>query len=54
MGRSSGMRVSFVEATTAKEALKMVSHPVSKIVKVEGGYRCFESVEDCRVWRQQK
>ena len=26
----------------------------AKVVKVEGGFRCFESIEDYRIWKAQR
>jgi len=41
----------FVEAKTRKSAEKMISHHVSKLVKVCGGYLGFEFMTDYTVWK---
>lgn len=47
------MRVKFVECKYRYQALK--EYPwASKICKVCGGFVCFESYEDWRVWNNQK
>jgi hypothetical protein len=47
------MRAQTIYNVCRKTASKRMSW-ASKIVKVEGGYMGFESVEDYRIWRQQK
>jgi len=47
------MRKQFVPAMTRKQAADACPW-ASEIIKVEGGYMCFESVEDARIWRNQK
>lgn len=47
------MKQQFVEAKSKKEAKKMCRW-AEKIVKVYGGYRCFESYQDYLVWKNQK
>jgi len=47
------MRQSFVEVKTRAQALKTCPW-AAKIVKVEGGYHCFESVQDYLTWKAQK
>jgi hypothetical protein len=47
------MRQQYVEAKSRKEAEHKMPW-AAKIVKVEGGYRGFESVEDYETWRRQK
>jgi len=54
MGRRNDMRQQFIEAGSRYEAMQAFDFPVAKVVKVEGGYHGFESMEDYRVWRQQK
>lgn len=47
------MRTEFVECGTRKQA--QVACPwAAKIVKVEGGYMCFESVDDYNTWLRQR
>jgi hypothetical protein len=46
------MRQEFVECKTKKQAEKECPW-AEKIVKVEGGYRCFESSQDYKMWRNQ-
>ena len=47
------MQQQFVEAKTKKEA--QVKCPWAEvIVKVEGGYMCFESRQDYETWKRQK
>lgn len=47
------MRVKFVEASSASQARKMATW-AAKVVKVTGGYRCFESMADYKTWASQK
>lgn len=47
------MRVEFVQVNTRKEAEKQCPW-AARIMKVEGGYRCFESVVDYETARNQK
>ena len=47
------MRNVFVECKSRRTATRRCSW-AAITVKVEGGYRCFESVADYKVWRQQK
>ena len=44
----------FVEAKTRKEAEQKISHHVSKLVKVEGGYMGFEFITDYDNWKRNK
>lgn len=44
----------FVEAKTRKQAEQMISHHVSKLVKVEGGYIGFEFIPEYDVWKRNK
>ncbi len=47
------MRTEFIQAKTRKQAEKIAPY-AAKIVKVEGGYRAFESLEDYKTWKNQK
>lgn len=47
------MKQQFIEAKDRKEAQKKAPW-AAKIVKVEGGYRAFESTQDYEVWKKQK
>lgn len=47
------MKSQFVEAKTKKQAAKKCPW-AEKIVKVEGGYHCFEINQDYLVWKNQK
>lgn len=47
------MRTKFVECGTRYQAAKECPW-ASKIAKVCGGFMCFESVDDYKIWRQQK
>ena len=47
------MRTQFVQVATRKAALDACPW-AAKVVKVEGGYMCFESVTDYETWRRQK
>jgi hypothetical protein len=47
------MRKQFVECKTKEQAEKECPW-AEKIVKVEGGYMCFESSVDYKVWKNQK
>ena len=51
--QGANMRKQFVEAKTRKQAADACPW-ASEIIKVDGGYMCFESVEDARIWRAQK
>ena len=46
------MRTEFVEVKTRKTAIKRMPW-ASKIVKVEGGYKGFESITDYQTWINQ-
>ena len=47
------MRVEFVECKSRKTAARKC--PWSAIIeKVDGGFRCFESIDDYRTWRNQR
>jgi hypothetical protein len=47
------MRKEFVECKSRSTAKRRCPW-AAKIAKVSGGYLCFESVEDYRIWKQQK
>lgn len=47
------MRSEFIEAKTKKQAEKKAPW-ACRIVKVEGGYHAFESIEDYETWRRQR
>jgi hypothetical protein len=47
------MRTQFVQTESRKQAAAECPW-AAKIVKVEGGYRCFESISDYETWRNQK
>lgn len=47
------MKQEFIECNTLKEAYSKCPW-ASKIVKVYGGYRAFESISDYEIWINQK
>lgn len=47
------MRREFVETLSRKDAWEYCPW-AAKIVKVYGGFMCFESHEDYKVWKNQK
>jgi len=47
------MRKEFIETENRKEAKEECTW-ASKIVKVVGGYWCFESISDYEIWNNQK
>ena len=47
------MRRELIEAKTARQA-RALAPWAAEVIKVEGGYMAFESVEDARIWRAQK
>lgn len=47
------MRVEFIDCASRSTAARRCPW-ACKIVRVEGGYRAFESIEDYRIWRQQR
>jgi len=47
------MRKQFVECSSRKQAEKACPW-AEKVVKVEGGYWCFESISECESWKKQK
>lgn len=51
--KENAMRQEVVECKTRKQAEKQCPW-AEKIVKVEGGYMCFESNVDYKIWKNQK
>lgn len=47
------MRTETINAKTAAEAKKQAPW-AAKVVKIEGGYKAFESVSDWQTWKNQK
>ena len=47
------MKTQFIETKSRKEAVKEMAW-AEKVVKVDGGYMCFESEDDYKIWRNQK
>lgn len=47
------MRVQFVGVETREEA-EAECPWAAEIIEVEGGWRCFESVDDAEIWQAQK
>ena len=47
------MKTELVQCSTWRTAKRRCPWSC-KIVRVEGGFRCFESVTDYRVWRNQR
>jgi hypothetical protein len=47
------MKTQFVQTPNRKQAEKECPW-AAKIAKVEGGYMCFESINDYETWRRQK
>lgn len=47
------MRTAFIECKSRKTAKRRCPW-ASKIVKVEGGYHAFESIDDWQTWRAHK
>lgn len=47
------MKTKMIECKSRKTAKKMMPW-ASKIVKVDGGYMGFESIDDYRTWKNQK
>jgi len=47
------MRTEYHTNITRKQAVKLMPW-ATKIVKVEGGYKGFESISDYETWRKQK
>lgn len=47
LGKDGGWRVS-------KRFAQIQCPWAAKIVKVEGGYKCFEGIDDYEIWKNQK
>lgn len=47
------MRTEFVDCNSRSTAKRRCPW-AAVIARVEGGYRCFESAEDYRLWRKQQ
>ncbi len=47
------MKTEFIECKSRSTAVKMCPW-AAIIVKVEGGFKAFESMEDYRIWKNQK
>lgn len=47
------MRTEFLPQSTRAEAIKACPW-ACKVVKVDGGYRAFESLADYQTWRNQR
>jgi hypothetical protein len=47
------MRTEFVEASSKKQALELMPWS-AVIVKITGGYRGFESIDDYLIWKNNK
>ena len=47
------MRVQTIDAKTAKQARQQAPW-AAKIVKVDGGYKAFESLQDYKTWKNQR
>ena len=47
------MRTQFVQ-TNSRACAKSNCAWAAKVVKVDGGYMCFEGVDDYNTWRRQK
>jgi hypothetical protein len=50
--KETAMRQQFVACETREEAEKTCPW-AAEIIEVEGGYRCFESVQDAKIWQVQ-
>lgn len=50
--RGCKMRTEFLQVTAAKA--RQLAPWAAKIVKVDGGYRAFESLADYETWKRQK
>ena len=51
--KEGNMRSQFIECKTRAIAARQCPW-AAKIVKVEGGYRAFESIQDYNTWKNQK
>ena len=47
------MRIKTTETKSRKKAQQECPW-ACKIVRVEGGYKCFESIDDYKIWKNQK
>ncbi len=47
------MKKELIIASSAKSARKLAPWS-AKVIKVEGGYMAFESVNDAKTWKNQK
>lgn len=47
------MRQEFIQVESRKDAIKQAPW-AAKIVKVDGGYKAFESIQDYEAWKNQK
>ncbi len=47
------MKKELIIASSAKSARKLAPW-AAKVIKVEGGYMAFESVNDAKIWKNQK
>lgn len=48
------MRTYFAQVKTRYQAIKECPFTPSKIAKVYGGFMCFESTNDYKIWKKQK
>lgn len=48
------MRTFFAQVETRYRAIKNCPFTPARVVKVFGGYMCFDSDNDYRVWKNQK
>ncbi|WP_195258480.1 hypothetical protein [Phocaeicola vulgatus] len=48
------MRTYFAKVRTRYRAIKECPFTPSKIAKVYGGFMCFESTNDYKIWKNQK
>ena len=48
------MRTYFAQVKTRYQAIKECPFTPSKIAKVYGGFMCFESTNDYKIWKNQK
>jgi hypothetical protein len=46
------MRIELVKAKNRKQAFSRCPW-AAVIIKVEGGYKCFESMKEYKIWRDQ-
>jgi hypothetical protein len=50
---TANMQSKFIQCETLEQALDACPW-ACEIIEVDGGFRCFESVDDAKVWRAQK